>query len=144
VSSKSAIDDCRDAFLRLIGAKLVIMCILNVTPDSFSYGGRLQSLSSALAQAKKLVANCADIIDVGAESTRPGAMPLPLEEAWRRLEPLLAPLVAEVDAPFSVEPIRLKSPAVRSSWECASSTTSGDCKEIRRWPTLWPRPAPPW
>jgi dihydropteroate synthase len=103
MSCIAAIDDRRDAFLRLIGAKPVIMGILNVTPDSFSDGGRFQSLNSALAQASKLVADGADIIDVGAESTRPGATPVPLEEEWRRLEPLLAPLLAQVAAPFSID-----------------------------------------
>jgi dihydropteroate synthase len=103
VSPKSDIDDRRDAFLRLIGAKPVIMGILNATPDSFSDGGRFQSLNSALAQAKKLVADGADIIDVGAESTRPGATPVSLEEEWGRLEPLLAPLLAQVAAPFSID-----------------------------------------
>ena len=103
MASKSAIDDRRDAFLRLIGLKPVIMGILNVTPDSFSDGGRFQSLDSALARAKMLVADGADIIDVGAESTRPGHTPVLLEEEWRRLEPLLAPLLAEVDAPFSID-----------------------------------------
>ena len=103
LGARVAIDDRRDAFLRLIGAKPVIMGILNVTPDSFSDGGRFQSLESALAQASKLVADGADIIDVGAESTRPGNTPIPLEEEWRRLEPLLASLLAEVAAPFSID-----------------------------------------
>jgi dihydropteroate synthase len=103
LGARVAIDDRRDAFLRLVRAKPVIMGILNVTPDSFSDGGRFQSLSSALAQASKLVADGADIIDVGAESTRPRNTPVPLEEEWRRLEPLLAPLLAEVAAPFSID-----------------------------------------
>jgi dihydropteroate synthase len=103
LAARPVIDDRRDAFLRLIGAKPVIMGILNVTPDSFSDGGRFQSLHAALAQATKLVADGADIIDVGAESTRPGHTPIPLEEEWRRLEPLLAPLLGEVAAPFSID-----------------------------------------
>ena len=93
----------RDAFLGLIGMKPVIMGILNVTPDSFSDGGRFQSPVLALAQANKLVADGADIVDVGAESTRPGHTAVPLDEEWRRLEPLLAPLLAEIDAPFSID-----------------------------------------
>jgi len=93
----------RDAFMRLVGARPVVMGILNVTPDSFSDGGKFQSIEAALAQAKKLAADGADIIDVGAESTRPGHAPVPLDEEWRRLEPLLAPLLAEVDAPFSID-----------------------------------------
>ncbi len=93
----------RDAFMRLVGARPVVMGILNITPDSFSDGGRFQSIAAALAQAKKLAADGADIIDVGAESTRPGHVPVPLDEEWRRLEPLLAALLAQVDAPFSID-----------------------------------------
>jgi dihydropteroate synthase len=93
----------RDAFMRLVGARPVVMGILNVTPDSFSDGGRFESRAAALAQAGKLAADGADIIDVGAESTRPGHTPIPLEEEWRRLEPLLGPLLDQVDTPFSID-----------------------------------------
>ncbi len=102
-ATKFEIEQRRDAFLRLIGVKPVIMGILNVTPDSFSDGGRLQTLDLALAQARKLVGDGADIIDVGAESTRPGHQPVPLDEEWRRLEPLLAPLLAEIATPVSID-----------------------------------------
>src|SRR5271166_3539355 len=93
----------RDDFLRLVGVRPVVMGILNVTPDSFSDGGRFQSRESALAQARKLASEGADVIDVGAESTRPGHTPVPLDEEWRRLEPVLAPLIAKVDAPISID-----------------------------------------
>ncbi len=93
----------RDAFLGLIGARPVVMGILNVTPDSFSDGGRFESRDLAIAQARKLVEDGADIVDLGAESTRPGHTPVPLDEEWRRLEPVLAPLLSEVDAPFSID-----------------------------------------
>jgi dihydropteroate synthase len=96
-------DRRRDSFLGLIGVRPAIMGILNITPDSFSDGGRFQSLGLALAQACKLVAEGADIVDVGAESTRPGHTPVPLDEEWRRLAPLLAALVASVSAPFSID-----------------------------------------
>ncbi len=65
----------RDAFLRLVGEKPVIMGILNVTPDSFSDGGRFQSLDLALVHARKLVADGADIVDVGAEFDASGSHP---------------------------------------------------------------------
>jgi dihydropteroate synthase len=97
------IETRRDAFLGLIGVKPVIMGILNVTPDSFSDGGRFQSLDRAMAQAKTLVADGADMIDVGAESTRPGHTAISLDEEWRRLEPVLAPLLDQVAAPFSID-----------------------------------------
>ncbi|RBP14076.1 dihydropteroate synthase [Roseiarcus fermentans] len=96
-------DRRRDAFLGLIGVRPAIMGILNVTPDSFSDGGRFLSLDLALAQAEKLVADGADIVDVGAESTRPGHTPVPLEEEWRRLEPVLGPLLARISAPVSID-----------------------------------------
>ena len=101
--SKAELERRRDAFLGLMGVKPVVMGILNVTPDSFSDGGRFQSFALALAHARQLVADGADIIDIGAESTRPGHTPVPPDEEWRRLEPLLAPLLAEIDAPFSID-----------------------------------------
>ena len=93
----------RDAFLSLIGVRPVIMGILNVTPDLFSDGGRFESRDFALAQANKLVDEGSDIVDVGAELTRPGHRPVPMDEEWRRLEPLLTPLLSGVDAPFSID-----------------------------------------
>jgi len=93
----------RDAFLARLDAGRAIMGIVNVTPDSFSDGGLFLASEAALAQAKKLVADGADIVDIGAESTRPGHVPVPAEEEWRRLEPLLASLVAEAGAPVSID-----------------------------------------
>lgn len=68
--------------------------ILNVTPDSFSDGGRFATADAAVARARALVADGARLLDVGAESTRPGAAPVTPEEEWRRLEPVLAALRA--------------------------------------------------
>jgi dihydropteroate synthase len=93
----------RDRFLSLIGMRPVIMGIVNVTPDSFSDGGLFATREAALAQAKKLVVEGADIVDVGAESTRPGHTPLSAEEEWARLKPLLAALVAEAGVPVSID-----------------------------------------
>jgi len=93
----------RDAFLAAARSRKTIMGILNVTPDSFSDGGRFNAPDRALAQAKKLVADGADIVDVGAESTRPGHVPISAEEEWTRLESLLEPLLASVDSPLSID-----------------------------------------
>jgi dihydropteroate synthase len=98
-----AIATARDRFLSLIGTRPVIMGIVNVTPDSFSDGGRFATRDPALAQAQALVSAGADIVDVGAESTRPGHTPLNAEEEWARLEPLLAALVAQAGAPVSID-----------------------------------------
>lgn len=79
------------------------MGIVNVTPDSFSDGGLFVSPAAALAQARKLAAEGADIVDVGAESTRPGHTPVPADEEWARLSPLLAALVEEAGVPVSID-----------------------------------------
>src|SRR6188508_3894961 len=68
-----------------------VMGVLNVTPDSFSDGGQFTAPERALAQARRMVAEGADIIDIGAESTRPyGAEPIPADEELNRLRPILA------------------------------------------------------
>ena len=92
-----------DAFFDLTGQRPVIMGIVNVTPDSFSDGGLFTSKETAVAHAKRLVAEGADIIDVGAESTRPGHTPVSAEEEWARLAPVLSALVQESGAPVSID-----------------------------------------
>ena len=93
----------RDDFLAKIGSRAIVMGILNVTPDSFSDGGRFVNLDAALAQAKRMVAEGCDIVDVGGESTRPGATPVEEAEELARIEPILAALVREIDAPLSID-----------------------------------------
>jgi len=84
------------------------MGILNVTPDSFSDGGRLYkgeslSVSSALAHAEQMVAEGATIIDIGGESTRPGAEPVSLQQEMDRVLPVLEGLAAQVDVVTSID-----------------------------------------
>jgi dihydropteroate synthase len=93
----------RDRFLAEIGKRSLVMGILNITPDSFSDGGEFLARDAALARARKLCAEGADILDIGAESTRPGHQPVPEEEERARLEPVLADLVATVDLPVSID-----------------------------------------
>jgi dihydropteroate synthase len=100
---RTTFQERRDAFLRAVHTRKTIMGILNVTPDSFSDGGRFNSRDRAVEQARKLTADGADIVDVGAESTRPGHTPITAEDEWARLAPLLEPLLEEVDAPFSID-----------------------------------------
>ena len=78
------------------------MGILNVTPDSFSDGGQFIDPASAIAQARQMVADGADIIDVGAESTRPGSERVGPDEQIRRIEPIL-PQIAKLDAVVSID-----------------------------------------
>lgn len=82
-----------------------IMGIVNVTPDSFSDGGRWATAEPALAHARQLLDEGADILDIGAESSRPGAQPLSDEEEWQRLEPVLQELV-RWQVPVSVDTYR--------------------------------------
>ena len=73
-----------------------VMGIVNVTPDSFSDGGKYFSPEEAVRRIKNLIADGADIIDIGAESTKPGAVPLSWEDEWSRLEPVLTLLKGTV------------------------------------------------
>ena len=73
-----------------------VMGIVNVTPDSFSDGGQFFKPEEAIRRAKNLVADGADIIDLGGESTRPGATPIGWEEEWARIEPVLTGLTSSV------------------------------------------------
>ena len=79
------------------------MGILNVTPDSFSDGGRFFSPEAAVARAKYLISNGAVIIDVGGESTRPGSLPVAVEEELRRVVPVVRAIRAECDTLVSVD-----------------------------------------
>ncbi len=66
-----------------------VMGIVNLTPDSFSDGGLLTGPSAAIAHCERLLADGADILDIGGESSRPGAVPVPADQEWRRVEPVL-------------------------------------------------------
>jgi dihydropteroate synthase len=99
----TTIEASRERFFALVGTRPLIMGIVNVTPDSFSDGGRFFAPQAALAQARKLAADGADIVDVGAESTRPGHTPLSAAEEWVRLEPLLCVLVEGCGVPVSID-----------------------------------------
>ena len=80
-----------------------IMGILNVTPDSFSDGGRYNTPEAALARALDIQAQGADILDIGAQSTRPGHTPVSAQEEWSRLEPVLRMLRGQVTIPLSID-----------------------------------------
>ena len=94
--------DCKGKVLDL-GSHSHIMGVLNVTPDSFSDGGRYVDPRQALAHAREMAAAGADIIDIGGESTRPGAQPLTEEEELRRILPLIERLSRELPVPLSVD-----------------------------------------
>src|SRR3984957_15316046 len=98
----------RDAFLSALKTSPQLMGILNVTPDSFSDGGRHSELAAAVARARAMVADGAAIVDIGGESTRPGHVPVPEDEELRRIVPVLEALGAELDAPISIDTSKAK------------------------------------
>jgi len=95
-----------------------VMGILNVTPDSFSDGGRFNSVEKAVAQAKKMVADGAKIIDVGGESTRPGYTRISDEEEIARVVPVIRALLKEVPAIISID--TYKSNVARAAIEAGA------------------------
>jgi dihydropteroate synthase len=102
-----------------IGERTLIMGILNVTPNSFSDGGRFLALDDALVHAEQMIAEGADIIDVGGESTRPGGEPISAEEEIARVVPVIEALAKRVDTPLSVD--TTKSEVARAALDAGAA-----------------------
>lgn len=105
----------RKGYLLEIGQRVLdlssrthLMGVLNVTPDSFSDGGRFFKLEEAIKQGLKLAEEGADIIDVGGESTRPGSEPVAIEEELRRVLPVIEELAKRIDLPISIDTYKSK------------------------------------
>ncbi|MBF0256562.1 MAG: dihydropteroate synthase [Gammaproteobacteria bacterium] len=105
------------------------MGILNVTPDSFSDGGRFTRLDAALRQAERLAAEGAAILDIGGESTRPGAQAVALEEELDRVIPLIERLHAELPLPISID---TSKPEVMRAAVAAGAGLINDVYALRR------------
>jgi dihydropteroate synthase len=88
------------------GKRTYLMGILNVTPDSFSDGGEFDNLETALGQAQRLIEEGADIIDIGGQSTRPGAEQIAFEEELNRVIPVIKALRKETSIPISIDTTR--------------------------------------
>jgi len=89
-------------------AGCLLMGVLNVTPDSFSDGGQFFDPGKAIAHGIRMAAEGAAIIDVGGESTRPSALPVPVEEQIRRVVPVIEALVEKVAVPISIDAYRFE------------------------------------
>jgi dihydropteroate synthase len=100
--STLAVTRCGNLELRW-GERTYVMGILNVTPDSFSGDGVGDDIEAAIVRARQLAEEGADIIDVGGESTRPGAPPVSVEEELRRVVPVIERLAAELTIPISID-----------------------------------------
>ncbi len=105
--AQTRILNCRGRELKL-GERTLVMGILNVTPDSFSDGGSYFNIEDAVAQAERMVEEGADILDIGAESTRPGHEEVNAEEEWHRLEPVLKTLLERFSIPVSIDTYKAK------------------------------------
>ncbi len=97
----------------------LVMGVLNVTPDSFSDGGKFFAMEEAIEHGLQMTAEGADIIDIGGESTRPGAQPVALEEELNRVIPVIKKLRRKIDIPISVD--TSKAPVARAAIEAGVS-----------------------
>jgi len=125
-----------DAWSELLAdPRPLIMGVLNVTPDSFADHGRYFARADALAQARALVAAGADILDIGGESTRPFADPVPLEEELRRVLPVIETLAPEIPVPISID--TYKAPVARAALT-AGAAIINDISALRFDPDMAP------
>jgi len=104
------------------GARAAVMGIVNVTPDSFSDGGRFLDPDAAVAQGIALAGQGADVLDVGGESTRPGAAPVPADEELRRVIPVVERLAATTSVPISVD--TTKAAVARAAIDAGASVVN--------------------
>ncbi|MBA53543.1 MAG: dihydropteroate synthase [Pseudomonadales bacterium] len=118
---------CGGRFLDL--SRPAVMGVLNVTPDSFSDGGRFLGKEAALEQARAMVAEGAAIVDVGGESTRPGAAPVSEAQELDRVIPVVEALAGEIDAVISVD---TSTPLVMRESESAGAGLINDVRALER------------
>jgi len=110
------------------------MGIVNVTPDSFSDGGRFLDADAAVAHALELVAQGAEILDIGGESTRPGAEPVSAAEELRRVVPVIEKLAARTKAALSIDTMK---PAVARAALAAGASIVNDVAAVRNDREMW-------
>lgn len=118
--------DCAGRLLRLDRPR--VMGIVNVTPDSFSDGGHHATLEAAVAHGLRLVEEGADLLDVGGESTRPGAAGVSLEEELHRVVPVIAQLAARTSVPISIDTFK---PEVMRAAVAAGAGMINDIRALR-------------
>jgi dihydropteroate synthase len=116
-----------------LGGRTLVMGILNVTPDSFSDGGLFSGEAAAVAQAERLVAEGAAILDVGGESTRPGHVPVPAEEEQARVLPVIRAVASRLSVPISID--TYKASTARAALE-AGARIVNDVWGLQREPDI--------
>src|SRR5438045_4927601 len=123
-----------------LSARGWIMGVLNITPDSFSDGGRFFQAPQALAQARKMIANGANIIDIGGESTRPGAEPVNAAEEKRRVIPIIEELAGEAMISIDTSKAEVAAAALDAGAKIVNDVTGGRGDDAR-WQLLATRGA---
>jgi dihydropteroate synthase len=113
---------------------VMVMGVLNVTPDSFSDGGQFFDTAAAVARGLELVSQGAEILDIGGESTRPRATPVPEAEELRRVIPVIEQLVKQVKIPISIDTMK---PAVARVAVAAGASIVNDVAANRNERTMW-------
>jgi dihydropteroate synthase len=121
-------DFCSQSTLSTNRQKPLIMGILNVTPDSFSDGGTYYVKESAIEHAQRMIAEGADIIDIGGESSRPGALPVSIDEELARVIPVIEHLGAESDTCISIDTTKAE---VMQAAVCAGASIINDIMGLR-------------
>ena len=116
-----------------LGERVLVMGVVNVTPDSFSDGGRCLDPASAIEAGARMVEQGADLIDIGGESTRPGADPIDDAEEQRRVLPVIEGLMANVRVPLSVDTYRASTAAAALA---AGAALVNDVSGLRYEPAL--------
>jgi dihydropteroate synthase len=119
--------DCAGRVLRLDRPR--VMGIVNVTPDSFSDGGAHDTVGAAVAHGLQLVAEGADLLDIGGESTRPGSAPVPLDEELRRVIPVIEQLARQTAVPISIDTFK---PEVMRAAVAAGAGMINDIHALRQ------------
>ena len=117
----------------VLGTRTLVMGILNITPDSFSDGGQLRDVAAAVDAGVRMVEEGADLLDIGGESTRPGAQPLPADEERRRVLPVIEQLAARVDVPLSIDTYKA---SVADAALAAGAVMVNDLSGLRYEPAL--------
>ncbi len=118
-----------------LGRRTLIMGVLNITPDSFSDGGEFFDPSAAVAQAEKMVAEGADIIDIGGESTRPFSDPVSEKEELRRVIPVIEAIAPKMSIPISID---TQKAAVAKTALNAGASIINDISALNNDPAMGP------
>ncbi|MGZ6014561.1 MAG: dihydropteroate synthase [Phenylobacterium sp.] len=117
--------------MTLVRQPVKVMGVINATPDSFSDGGRFEAVEAGLSHARRLIDDGADILDIGGESTRPGAQPVSEAEEIGRVVPLIAAIRAESAIPISIDTMK---PAVARAAAAAGASIWNDVTALRHAP----------